>query len=132
MRIILRTLMLATLIAGAFIGGPRASAHVAAAAGPPIAIAVTPDPMPQDTAAYVSVLTSPGASCSAQVIYSTGQTPQAFGSTYYQKSYTAASNGAIVWFWNQNVNAAGGWALAVCTEHGKLSHADTFFAITAK
>jgi hypothetical protein len=133
MRIFLRTLMLASLAVGLCVAAPRASARPAAAtAGPPMSIAVTPNPMTQNTAAYVSVLTNPGAACSASVIYSTGQVPTAFQTTYYNKSYVAASNGVVAWPWQQNVNAKGGWALAICTAHGQLSSASYFFAITSK
>jgi hypothetical protein len=126
-----RILILAGLLAAASVAAPRTSAHPAAAGGPPISVAVTPDPMPVNTAAYVSVLTTPGASCHASVIYSTGQVPQAFQTTYYQKSYVAASNGVVAWPWQQDVNAAAGWALVTCIVHGHASFADTLFAITS-
>lgn len=128
---IVRVLLLAGLLVGASVAAPGTSAQPAAAGGPTMSIAVTPDPMPKDTDAYVSVLTSPGVSCYANVIYVNGQVPTMFQNSYHSNSYRAASNGVIAWLWHQDVNASAGWALAVCTQHGRVSHAAYFFAITS-
>jgi hypothetical protein len=126
---IIRAFIILGLLVGASAITPHVSAH-SAASGPSISVAVTPNPMPHNTAAYVSVLTSPGAACHASVIYSTGQVPSAFQSTYYQKSYVAPSNGVVAWPWQQNVSAAAGWALVTCLLHGHVSYASMLFAIT--
>jgi chitodextrinase len=128
---IFRVLILAGLLAAASVAVPRTSAHPAAAGGPPISVAVTPDPMPMNTDAYVSVLTTPGASCHASVIYSTGQVPRAFQTTYYQKSYVAASNGVVAWPWHQDVSAAAGWATVTCLKGGHATYMASLFAILA-
>jgi hypothetical protein len=65
------------------------------------------------------------------VIYSTGQVPSMFQSTYHDKSYTALSNGVIAWPWHQDVSAPAGWGLVVCSQRGRISHASYFFAITS-
>jgi hypothetical protein len=128
----IRALMLAGLLVAASLTSASTAVHPAAAAtnaGPAMSIAVTPNPMHNNTDAYVSVLTTPGASCHASVVYTTGQVPSSFSGTYYQKSYLAASNGVVAWPWHQDVNAAGGWALVSCVSHARISFGSTVFTI---
>src|ERR1700730_1477043 len=98
MRSYIRSILLAGILVGAVAGGPNASAHTAASqpsaaqlsasAAPSLDIAVTPNPMKQNTAAYVSAMTTPGAACHATVVYSNGQQPTMFQNTYNNHSYT--------------------------------------------
>jgi hypothetical protein len=126
--------MLAGLLIGASVAAPRTSASPVAAAGGavPMSVAVSPSPMPYNTDAYVSVLTTPGAACRASVVYSTGQVPDAFTGKYYQKSYIAASNGVVAWPWHQQVNAGAGWALVSCIQGAHVSYESYLFAIVHK
>lgn len=128
-----RALMVASLLIAASLASANIPIQTAsAAAGPPMSLAVTPDPMHNNTDAYVSVLTTPGASCHASVVYTTGQIPKAFQGEYYQKSYLAASNGVVAWPWHQDVSASGGWALVSCVYKAHLSFGSIVFTIVSQ
>jgi hypothetical protein len=113
----IRVLIVASVLAGVSADLPRLSAHAKAV---PLSeqVAVTPYPMPYNSDAYVTVVTVPGAVCSARVIYGDGTQPPEFVSTYDHHSYVAARNGAVAWFWHQKSKAKGGTAAVTCAHAG--------------
>jgi hypothetical protein len=120
----IRVLIVVTVLIGVSAGLPRPYAH---AMSVPLSeqVAVTPNPMHCNSDAYVSVVTTPGAICTAGVMYGDGTQPHAFLNTYNHHSYVAARNGAIAWFWHQKSKAKGGTALVTCAHAG--AHASGVF-----
>jgi hypothetical protein len=113
----IRVLIVVSVLAGVSAGLPRLNAHAKAV---PLSeqVAVAPYPMPYNSDAYVTVVTAPGAVCSAKVIYGDGTQPKEFVDNYNHRSYVAARNGAIAWFWHQKSSAKGGTALVTCAHAG--------------
>jgi hypothetical protein len=126
---IIRVLILAGLLAGATVAVPVSSAHNATAGTLAAKVAVSPSPVTNNSEAYVSVLTTAGASCSAAVTYSDKQHPSSFAA---KTTFTAASNGVIAWFWTPGTSAKGGVVTVACTASGHTVHVTTAFVISHK
>jgi hypothetical protein len=125
----IHVLIVASALIGVSAGLPRLNAHAVAV---PLSeqVAVTPNPMPYDSDVYVSVVTAPGALCTAKVVYGDGTQPHAFLNTYNHHSYVAARNGAIAWFWHQKSKAKGGSAVVTCAHAS--AHASGVFNFVIK
>jgi hypothetical protein len=117
------------LFVGASIAVPVSSAHHATATALKAAVSVSPNPVINKSLAYVSVRTTPGASCTASVTYANKQKPSSFSAN---TAYTTASNGVIAWFWTPGVSAKGGVATVVCTMSGHTVHSSSAFVISQK
>jgi hypothetical protein len=126
---IIRALMLAGLLVAASVAVPVSSAHNASTASLAAKVSVSPNPVVNNSEAYVSVRATNGASCTAAVTYSDKQHPSSFSAN---TTYTTASNGVIAWFWTPGTSAKGGVATAACTMSGKTIHVTTTFVISHK
>ena len=125
---ILRVLILPALLAGTIGSIPSAFARPAAALT--AAVAVTPNPIPFNTAAYVSVVTTPGAMCTSSVVYNDGSVPSNWQNQYKNKAYKAARNGIVAWQWTfKKRRLSSGKATVTCTSNGITAHTTLVFKV---
>jgi len=87
---------------------------------------VTPAIMPYNAYPILFARSSPGATCTAAVVYSTGYTPVSFDG-YPQ---TVGASGVVRWGWHEMTKGDSGRATVSCTLKGTPSSAETTFAVT--
>ncbi len=94
--------------------------------GGAVQASVTPAIMPYNAYPVLSARSSPGATCTASVVYSTGYTPVSFDG-YPQ---TVGASGVVRWGWHEMTTGDSGQATVRCTLKGTPSSAETTFAVT--
>jgi hypothetical protein len=87
---------------------------------------VSPNPMPYSSEATLTARTSPGASCTARVVYSTGSVPTSFHGT----AQTVPASGSVSWSWHEETKGSGGTASVTCSLGGKTATAAASFSVT--
>jgi hypothetical protein len=68
---------------------------------------------------------TPGATCTADVVYSTGRRPVSFDGS----AKTVGSSGVVSWSWQMESKRSGGTATVSCTLHGPTKIATATFTI---
>lgn len=86
---------------------------------------VTPSSMSYNAYPTLYVKSTPGASCSASVTYSTGRSPVSFDGS----PQTLPANGTASWSWHEETVGSGGTATVDCTYHGQDHTADASFTV---
>ena len=87
---------------------------------------VTPAIMPYNAYPILSARSIPGATCAANVVYSTGYAPVSFDG-YPQ---TVGASGVVRWGWHEMTKGDSGRATINCTFKGALGSTTTTFAVT--
>ena len=87
---------------------------------------VSPNPMPYNATATLTATTSPGANCTARVVYSTGSVP----SSFHGSSQVVPASGSVSWSWHESTKGSGGTATVTCTLSGKTGGATAAFSVT--
>jgi len=87
---------------------------------------VTPETMPYDAYPVLTARTGSGATCTADVMYSTGYPPRSFDGA----SETAGADGLVRWAWHEMTRGDSGEAAVSCTLAGQTQTARTEFAVT--
>ncbi len=87
---------------------------------------VTPAIMPYNAYPILSARGSPGATCTAAVVYSTGYAPVSFDGS----AQTVGVSGVVRWGWHEMTKGDSGRAIVRCTLKGTPSSAETTFAVT--
>jgi len=105
---------------------PIAEATTAPAAGVSLQASVTPAIMPYDAYPILSARSTPGATCAADVVYSTGYAPVSFNG-YPQ---TVGPSGVVRWGWHEMTKGDSGRATVRCTVKGTPWSTTTTFAVT--
>ncbi len=106
---------------------PTAETTVApAATGVGVQALVAPAIMPYDAYPILSARSTPGATCAAAVVYSTGYTPVSFDG-YTQ---TVGPSGVVRWGWHEMTKGTSGRATVNCTFKGTPWSTATTFAVT--
>jgi hypothetical protein len=99
--------------------GPLAAAFTVRAA-------VNPSSMPYNAYPTLTAYSSPGASCTASVMYSTGRSPVSFNG-YAQ---TVGSSSFVSWSWHEETKGSGGVGTVICTRGNKSAQAEASFSMT--
>ena len=86
---------------------------------------VVPSTMPYDAHPTLYAKTSPGASCSASVVYSTGRSPASFDGS----SRSVGSSGTVSWSWHEETSGSGGTATVTCSFRGQTKTATATFSV---
>jgi hypothetical protein len=82
--------------------------------------------MPYNAYPTLYAKTSPGASCTADVIYDgTNRHPASFNGY----ALVAGSNGTVGWRWHEETKGGGGTGYVTCTLHGASVSATTTFTV---
>lgn len=105
---------------------PTAETTGAPAAGVGVQALVAPAIMPYDAYPILSARSTPGATCAAAVVYSTGYTPVSFDG-YPQ---TVGASGVVRWGWHEMTKGTSGRATVNCTFKGTPWSTATTFAVT--
>jgi len=105
---------------------PTAETTVAPAASVGVQALVAPAIMPYDAYPILSARSTPGATCAAAVVYSTGYTPVSFDG-YTQ---TVGASGVVRWGWHEMTKGTSGRATVNCTFKGMPWSTATTFAVT--
>ncbi len=105
---------------------PTAEATVPPAVSVGLQASVTPAIMPYDAYPILSARSIPGATCAANVVYSTGYTPVSFDG-YPQ---TVGASGVVRWGWHEMTKGDSGRATINCTFKGVPGSTTTTFAVT--
>jgi hypothetical protein len=71
------------------------------------------------------VYSSPGAVCTASVVYSTGRAPVSFSGS----AQTVGGRGKVGWSWHMESKGSGGTGTVTCTLRGQSKSATVSFAI---
>lgn len=87
--------------------------------------AVTPSTMSYNAYPTLTAYTSPGASCTASVVYSTGRAPVSFNGV----PRTVPSGGSVSWSWHEETKGDGGVGTVTCTLNGRTATAQASFAV---
>jgi phosphatidylserine/phosphatidylglycerophosphate/cardiolipin synthase-like enzyme len=91
-----------------------------------VTASVSPNPMPYNADATLMATTSPGASCTATVRYSSGSVPSSFHGT----AQVVPASGSISWSWHESTKGSGGTATVTCMLGGKTASATVAFTVT--
>ena len=87
---------------------------------------VSPNPVPYGSHPTLYARSTPGASCTAQVVYSTGRLPVSFDGS----ARTVGSSGIVGWSWHMESKGTGGTATVTCTLRGLTKTATMSFSIS--
>jgi len=87
---------------------------------------VTPDTMRYDAYPVLYARSVPGATCTANVVYSTGYPPVSFHGT----PQTTGADGTVRWGWHEMTKGDSGDASVSCTYHGAVQTGHTRFSVT--
>ncbi len=108
-------------------GAPTAAtAGAPAATGVGVQAAVVPAIMPYDAYPILSARSTPGATCTAAVMYATGYAPVSFDG-YPQ---TVGASGVVRWGWHEMTKGDSGRATVRCTLKGTPWSTTTPFTVT--
>ena len=86
---------------------------------------VSPNPVAYGAYPTLYARSSPGAVCTASVLYSTGYAPRSFDGS----ALTVGSGGVVAWTWHMESRGAGGTATVTCSWRGQSKTATTGFSI---
>jgi hypothetical protein len=86
---------------------------------------VSPNPVSYGSYPTLYAKSTPGASCTAQVVYSTGRPPRSFDGS----AKTVGSSGVVSWSWHMESKGTGGTATVICSLHGQTKTAAAKFTI---
>jgi hypothetical protein len=86
---------------------------------------VSPDPVSYGSYPTLYAFSSPGAVCTASVLYSTGRAPVSFSGS----SQTVRSSGKVGWSWHMESKGSGGNGTVTCTLRGQSKSATANFSI---
>jgi hypothetical protein len=87
--------------------------------------AVSPNPVSYGSYPTLYAYSSPGAVCTASVVYSTGRAPVSFSGT----AQTVGSSGKVGWSWHMESKGSGGTRTVTCTLQGQSKSATATFSI---
>jgi len=87
---------------------------------------VSPNPVSYGSYPTLYAKSTPGALCSAQVLYSTGRAPVSFDGS----AKTVGSSGVVGWTWHMESKGTGGTATVSCSLHGQTKSATASFTIS--
>jgi hypothetical protein len=87
---------------------------------------VSPSTMPYNAYPTLHAKTTPGATCSASVVYSTGRSPVSFSGSPEH----VGSSGVVGWSWHEETSGSGGTGTVTCTYHGRSGKATAHFTVT--
>lgn len=85
---------------------------------------VSPNPVAYGQYATLSASVTPGATCTASVIYSTGRRPTSFSGT------AQTSNGTVSWQWHMESKGSGGTGTVDCQLGGQSASSSASFSVT--
>jgi cardiolipin synthase A/B len=103
---------------------PKSTAGVAQGAFS-IRAVVSPATMSYNAYPTLTAYTNPGASCSAQVVYSTGRAPASFNGS----AQTVPASGSVSWTWHEETKGTGGVATVTCSYKGATKSAEATFSV---
>ncbi len=86
---------------------------------------VVPATMPYNAYPALYAKTTPGAACSASVVYSTGRSPASFDGS----SRTVGNAGLVNWTWHEETSGSGGTAKVACSYRGRTASATAAFTV---
>lgn len=87
--------------------------------------AVSPNPVSYGSYPTFYAYSSPGASCAASVMYSTGRAPASFSGA----AQTVGASGRVGWSWHMESKGSGGTGTVTCTLGGESKSASASFSI---
>jgi hypothetical protein len=87
---------------------------------------VSPSTMPYNAYPTLHAKPTPGATCSASVVYSTGRSPVSFSGT----AQHVGSSGVVGWRWHEETSGSGGSGTVTCSYHGRTGRATAHFTVT--
>jgi hypothetical protein len=76
---------------------------------------VSPNPVSYGSYPQLVAKSTPGATCTAQVVYSTGRPPRSFDGS----AKTVGSSGIVSGSWHRESKRSGGTATVTCSLHGR-------------
>jgi hypothetical protein len=82
--------------------------------------------MPYNSYPTLYAQTTPGATCTASVTYSTGRHPVSFDGS----AKTVGSSGTASWTWHEETTGSGGTAFVSCSYNGQSGSATASFVVT--
>jgi hypothetical protein len=86
---------------------------------------VSPNPVSYGSYPTLYAYTSPGAVCSASVVYSTGRAPVSFSGS----PQPVGGSGKVGWSWHMESKGSGGMGCVTCTLRGQSKSATASFSI---
>jgi len=121
------------VLAVQFAGGTSSARQPASPPPPPsrstgnfsVHASVSPSSMPYGAHPTLYARTTPGATCTATVVYSMGRSPRSF-SGYAQ---TVGRSGLVGWSWHEETRGSGGTGSVTCTYRGKRGSASASFSV---
>jgi len=87
---------------------------------------VSPNPVSYGSYPTLYAKSTPGASCTARVVYSTGRAPVSFDGS----AKTVGISGVLGWSWHMESKGTGGTATVSCSLHGRIKSATASFRIS--
>jgi hypothetical protein len=87
--------------------------------------AVSPNPVSYGSYPMLSAYSSPGAVCTASVLYSTGRSPVSFSGA----AQTVGGSGRVGWSWHMESKGSGGTGTVNCRFRGQSKSATATFSI---
>jgi hypothetical protein len=89
--------------------------------------AVSPNPVPYGAHPTLFAFSSPGASCKATLVYSSGRSPVGFSGG----AQTVGSSGKVGWSWHMESKSSGGTGTVTCSLRGQSKSAQADFKIAS-
>jgi hypothetical protein len=86
---------------------------------------VSPNPVSYGSYPTLYAFSSPGAACTASVLYSTGRAPVSFSGS----EQTVGGSGKVGWSWHMESKGSGGTGTVTCTLRGQSKSATANFSI---
>jgi hypothetical protein len=130
MHSVVRTLLALGTAASVGIAGATGGAHAATiTASFQVRVALAPSVIPYDSTAVLGALTTPGAMCTAAVIYANGKTATGFAH-YLKKQFKVPTSHIVRWTWHEKSLNKSGKATVTCTLKGKSVTESTPFKIS--
>jgi hypothetical protein len=90
-----------------------------------VSASVSPNPVSYGSYPTLYAYSSPGAVCTASVLYSTGRAPVSFSGS----AQTVDASGKVGWSWHMESKGSGGTGTVTCTLHGQSKGAVATFTI---
>jgi hypothetical protein len=86
---------------------------------------VSPTSMSHDAYPTLYAVSTPGAVCSASLVYSTGASSRSFDGS----AQTVSASGRVSWSWHEETSGSGGTATVSCRYHGATKTARAGFSV---
>jgi hypothetical protein len=104
---------------------PRQRPTTKPAAGLHMSVSISPNPVPYGAHPTLTVVATRGASCTADVLYSTGRRPVSFNGS----AQTVGGGGSVSWSWHMESKGSSGTATVTCSLGGRSATQSATFGI---